>query len=98
MQRRTQYLLAATLITTLVCLDRVTLAESGQHAPVRTAARSIVGKLTFSFRKVVPITAMPRVLGRALRTDCGLRPAFAQSHQHPTGNLTYQFRLPPPAF
>ena len=96
MNRKAHYILAATLITTVVCLDRVAMAENGPRAPLRVTARALVGRLSSSFRQVIPAMPVHRAAYSDARTTADARSTGLQLPLHPQSGLPFWFRLPPP--
>ena len=97
--RRTRHVLAAVVVATALCADRVATAAPQARPQVANLARAVASKLSASFRRVVPTIRFieDRRVGAVLTT--GLRPLKVGSPTgtHASDASPFRFRLPPPA-
>ena len=85
-----------TLVATALCADRTVASPNPRPQPDETAARTLVGKLTYSFRRVVPVVRFVEVR-RDKDQLADASPALkAQLLPGHLAAQPFQFRLPPP--
>ncbi|MCC7351354.1 MAG: hypothetical protein IT446_12370 [Phycisphaerales bacterium] len=96
--RRYRHILAAVIVTTALCADRVGAPASAMPPQFVQLARQLAGRLGAGLRKTVPMTRLAvaahhRIASPAQRVDA--RPVDAIVHR--VECPPFRFRLPPPA-
>jgi hypothetical protein len=95
--RRSRHVLAAVVVATALCADRVATAAPQARPQVSQLARTVANKLSASFRRVVPSIRFvedrrPGVSASLVNMRTELRTPVL----HATQGSPFQFRLPPP--
>ena len=95
--RRSRHVLAAVVVVTALCADRVATAAPQVRPQVSQLARTVANKLSASFRRVVPSIRFveDRRLG-AFASTVDMRTEVRTPAVHATQGSPFQFRLPPP--
>jgi hypothetical protein len=97
--RRSRHVLAAVVVATALCADRVATAAPQARPQVAQLARTVANKLSASFRRVVPSIRFVEDRRGAAFTAPTCPPAEAGSPTglHASDASPFQFRLPPPS-
>ena len=97
--RRSRHVLAAVVVATALCADRVATAAPQARPQVAEFARSLAARLTVGFRRVVP-----QIRFVADRRDGESNPTVRPAAEvaspgvgHASAASPFRFRLPPPA-
>jgi hypothetical protein len=103
--KRTRQVLVMTLVATALCADRVVTAAPALRAhltpsadPIARLASHLGGKLSGTFRRVVPAVRLSyssREIAPAARPS--VPPALLPPVLHLAQGSPFQFRLPPPS-
>lgn len=95
--RRSRHVLAAVVVATALCADRVATAAPQARPHVAQLARSVASKLSASFLRVMPSLRFveDRLAGLGA-LFVNTRTEVRTPNVHPTEGSPFQFRLPPP--
>jgi hypothetical protein len=96
--RRSRHVLAAVVVATALCADRVATAAPQARPQVANLARTVANKLSASFRRVVPTIRFVedrRVVG-CISMVFPPAEAGSPSLSHASDASPFRFRLPPP--
>jgi predicted trehalose synthase len=95
--RKSQHVIAVTLVATALCADRVAFATPPVQAPVMQWAQRLASRLSGSFRRVVPAAKLFQQRREAMRIVPAPRIAAARrTIPVPLVISPFYFRLPPP--
>ncbi|HEV2293302.1 MAG TPA: hypothetical protein VGR35_05565 [Tepidisphaeraceae bacterium] len=96
--RRSRHVLAAVVVATALCADRVATAAPQARPQVANLARTVASKLSASFQRVVPTIRFVedrRVVGCVTSTLASAE-AASPALSHASDASPFRFRLPPP--
>lgn len=95
--RRSRHVLAAVVVATALCADRVAAAAPQAGPQVSQLARTFASRITVSFRRVVPSIRFveDRRMG-VLAWSGNMRAEVRTPVVHATQGSPFEFRLPPP--
>jgi hypothetical protein len=98
LMRRSRHVLAAVVVATALCADRVATAAPQARPQVAQLARAVANKLSASFRRVVPsIRFVEDRRPGAIASSGDMRIGVRIPTIHATQGSPFEFRLPPPA-